>query len=84
MKHLPALLLSFAVAGQWVTTPAGDRVCRLKQSIAVGMTLQVNFCENWQPGFTAPQRYQTMPFREGWVRNFGYLQLHVEGEGWVP
>jgi hypothetical protein len=83
---LAVFLLSFAMVGQWVTTPAGDRVCQLRQPIARGMTLQVDFCENWQPGFRAPQRADTIPFRDGWARNprGDGLQIHVEGEGWVP
>lgn len=86
MRKVAATLLSFAMAGQWVTTPAGDRVCRLTQPIARGMTLSSGFCEDWQPSFTAPQRYETIPFHQGWARNpfGGWLQIHVEGEGWVP
>lgn len=86
MRKLAATLLSFAMAGQWVSTPAGDRVCRLTQPIARGMTLSSGFCEDWQPGFHAPQNAEMIPFRDGWARNpFGNgLQIHVEGEGWVP
>lgn len=84
-----AALLTFALAGQWVTTPAGDRVCRLTISIEQTMTLQPGFCEDWQPGFVPLQRGMTFPFHEGWVRRSapwpaqGYIQLHVEGQ-WVP
>lgn len=83
-SKLAATLLSFAMAGQWVTTSAGDRVCQLTQPIARGMALNAGFCKDWQPGFTAPQRGDMIPFREGWARNLDGLQIHVEGEGWVP
>jgi hypothetical protein len=85
LRRFISALLSFAIVGQWVTTESGDRVCRLRVSIERYMTLPVDFCEDWQHGFTRPLYGMTFPFSEGWIRHPPYsgIQLHVEDK-WVP
>ena len=86
MKRLAHIAIAFALAGDWITTAAGARVCQLRYDLSNGMTLQPGFCENWQPPFQPPYYAQPAPFHEGWIRRCPYssIQLHVEGKGWVP
>lgn len=81
-------LAAFALAGDWVSTPDGRRVCRLAQDLEHGMILPISFCMSWQDGFHQPIRgeqisrdyVRTRPTRDGW----GTMQIHIEGKGWVP
>jgi hypothetical protein len=85
-SRIATLLTAFALAGEWVTTPAGDHVCKLTGPLHIYMTLQPDFCEDWQPGFPRPQRGMTFPFEQGWVRrtpDSPTIQIHVE-DRWVP
>lgn len=80
------LLAALALAGEWITTPEGARVCKLTEPLEPYRILQPSFCGDWQPGFIPLQRGMTFPFREGWVRpnpDGYYIQFHVE-DRWVP
>ncbi len=90
-RKVAAALAVIALAGEWVTTPDGRRVCRLAQTLEHGMMMPVSFCMSWQDGFSAPAYAQSLPFRDGYLRTnrhpgaaWGTLQIHVEGRGWVP
>ena len=86
MRLAPIWFLVFALAGEWVTTEPGTRVCRLQQTIVYGMILTPSFCADWQAPFRAPQYGETIPLDQGWWRRApggdGY-QIHTE-KGWVP
>lgn len=90
MRRAAATILAvIALAGEWVSTPDGRRVCRLAVDIQHGMLLPVSFCMSWQDGFGPPIRGQS--FSRDYIRarrnldvNWGTLQIHIEGKGWVP
>lgn len=87
-SSIAAVLAAFALAGDWITTSSGTRVCQLRYDLSSGMTLYPGFCENWQPPFQPPAYAAPYPVREGWIRSNWPaqpgIQLHVEGKGWVP
>lgn len=83
----PTLLGLIALAGEWVSTPDGRRVCQLRYSIVSESRLQPGFCENWQTPFVPPLYAEPYPVRDGWIRSAWPspgIQLHIEGKGWRP
>lgn len=92
-KIATTALAAIALAGEWITTTDGRRVCQLAHAIEYYQTLLPGFCMSWQPGFVPLEhRGQPYPFGSGWIRKvsspndngYGTLQLHIEGKGWVP
>lgn len=95
MKRFALTALSvIALAGEWVSTPGGQRVCQLAYTLEHGMVLTPDFCMSWQAPFYQLSRGEPIPFRQGWIRRapnpdvaggrWGTLQIHIEGKGWVP
>lgn len=87
MNKYAALILAFAVAGQWITKEDGTKVCRLSMDLVTDMTmLPPSFCQDWQPGFTPIRQGQPFPMNQGWIRfdpDGPGFQFHVENN-WVP
>lgn len=91
-RNSALVLAAIAIAGDWVTTPEGKRVCQLSYTLDHGSVMSPDFCMNWQPPFNRVERGQMIPFGEGWVRRvkpgwasrWGTMQIHIEGKGWVP
>lgn len=88
------ILAAVALAGDWVSTPDGQRVCQLTSTPAMHSIIGSGFCENWQLPYRQVQHGEQIPFSQGWIRRvkpmafwetrWGTMQVHIEGKGWLP
>ncbi len=86
MRKIIVALAIYALAGEWLTTEDGRRVCRLTVTLQTGITIDSGFCVDQQSGFRRLQQGMTYPTEEGWVRVIPGrgVQFHTERNGWVP
>lgn len=73
-QHAP-----IAHAGEWVTHPNGQKVCRLRSDIFYGQVMEASNCDDWA---------ERIPFRGqlvDWLRmrTGGGGQINIDGE-WRP
>lgn len=68
-----------ARAGEWVTAPDRSRVCKLREDLFYGMTMEIERCEDWQT--PVPRKDEQVPFLRWSPR--GGSQIMIEHE-WRP
>ncbi len=82
-RVVPIIFSVILLAGEWVTTESGDRICRATITIHAATPLSPEMCDDWQ--IRKPQYGETIEQYRAWLRLTprGGYQIHTE-KGWRP
>ncbi len=82
-RVVPIIFGVILLAGEWITTESGERICRAAVPIYSETTLSPGLCEDWQ--VRRPQYGEDIAPYSAWLRAkpTGGYQIHTE-RGWRP